>query len=149
MLFLLQFSFFSCTSEGNDGQLNSEDYLIFGIFYGECFGDCWVSYKLQNGMLYPDDTEFPTFEEIPFKKDPLDHSKFEIAKVLIESFPLDLLQSDKRTYGCPDCGDQGGYYLELMEDGKREVWTIDTEDVDQNQAIIDYKEKIFDILQQL
>ena len=33
---------------------NSPDYLVFGLYYGECYGDCAIIYKIENGKLYID-----------------------------------------------------------------------------------------------
>jgi len=139
----------SCKKDSAELILNPDDYLIFGTFYGECTGNCVKLFKIQNNKLFEDDTDGLTLEEIPFKDKALETAKFEIAKDLIPSFPNDLLASEKRTYGCPDCADQGGVYIALKEGNLENVWSIDMSDEEQSEAIIEYKNRILEVLQDL
>ena len=139
----------SCNKEGFDGNLNSNEYLIFGKFYSECVGNCVNLYKIEDQKLYRDDLNWGLPDEIPFQSKALDSAKFEIAKILIEAFPTALLKSNKRRYGCPDCADQGGFYIELKENGERNIWLIDVFDIEQNLTIINYKNKIDEVLRGL
>jgi len=147
--FLLSLLWGSCTKEEFDGQLNAGEYLTFGKYHFECGGNCTNLFKIEKGQLFQDDLDWGLLDEIPFQSVPLDNSKFEIAKILIEEFPNDLLESGKRKYGCPDCVDQGGFYVELKDGGERNIWLIDVLDDEQNQSIINYKLKIDEILKEL
>ena len=149
-ILLITLPIFQFSCEKFDGDLDDPgDYLIFGGYAFECGGNCTNLYQLKNGKLFQDNVDWGLPDNIPFKNTPLDDSKYEIAKVLIDEFPADLLASDKRTYGCPDCGDQGGVYLELKDGRKKNTWLIDNWDDEQNQAIINYKLKIREVLQAL
>ena len=139
----------SCSKEEFDGKLNSNESLIFGKYYFECGGNCVRLFKIENQKLFEDDLDWGLPEEIPFQPDALENSKFEIAKILIEEFPNELLKDSKRKYGCPDCGDQGGFYIELNAAGDRNVWLIDTWDDEQSQTIINYKNRIAQVLRDL
>ena len=136
-------------SLGFDGHLDKDDYLIFGIYHGECLGDCLRLFKLENGQLFADDRDWGFERPIPFMTTPLDESAYHLAEPLFTGFPEALLESDQRTYGCPDCADQGGYYLELRDGGKVNIWHIDTRDEDQGPDILGYKAALQDVLDQL
>lgn len=147
---LIPWIIFQSSCEKFDGELCCDDYLIFGTYYSECPGNCATLYKIEGGQLFEDDIDyFWESEEILFKETALDDSKYEIAKSLVETFPNELLKSDKRVYGCPDCLDQGGIFLELKNGKKVDTWNIDPLDNGQNQAIIDYKTKVWEVMQEL
>lgn len=127
----------------------SDDYLIFGTIYGECISNCVTAYKIQNNQLFEDNTEFNVLGDIPFSETPLPQSQFIIAQELLVVFPSELLDSEERTYGCPDCADQGTVYIELEEDDVKTIWRIDTDDIDDNQAVTDFKNKVLEIIEKL
>ena len=52
--------------------------------------------------------------------------QFELVKGLEEKFPSKLLEETEDVFGCPDCGDWGGIYVEYVKDGERRDWRIDT-----------------------
>lgn len=139
----------ACDTDAFNGKLGSGDYLVFGKYHGFCVGDCTVLYKLENDQLYADDLDHGIEQPIPFMPTPMDMAKHALAKHLLSAFPNALLNTDKRTFGCPDCSDQGGYYVELKLDGEINIWNIDTFDADQSQIIIDYKQAIQEVLDQL
>jgi hypothetical protein len=140
----------ACDKTPLDGELEQGEYLIFGMSYSECSGNCAILFKLENQQLFEDSVDmFLLSSEIPFHSTALADAKYQIAKPLINNFPNDLLASEKQVYGCPDCLDQGGFYLELKQNGTKRSWRIDTNDEEQSQAIIDYKNRAFDILDNL
>lgn len=65
-------------------------------------------------------------------------------KSLLTIIPDELKNGTDKTYGCPDCGDQGGYYFLLeMSNGGIKKYTIDTDNTaDQTSEIIEFKKKI-------
>ncbi len=138
----------SCADKENLPSVD-EDYLAFGTYYGECFGNCTQFYLIEDGEIYADDIEIGVPGELVFQSEPLAPDKYDIAVELVSGFPSDLLASDKRTYGCPDCADQGGIMLETRVDGEVTRWHIDTQDVDQSQQIIDYKTRLLEIMAEL
>ncbi|MGB0929904.1 MAG: hypothetical protein ACPGVB_03960 [Chitinophagales bacterium] len=128
----------------------SDDYLIFGTIYGECIGEeCVTLYKIQNSQIFEDNTEFVALGEIPFSETPLPQSKFNIAQELLVVFPSKLLTSEERTYGCPDCHDQGTVYIELEEEDIKTIWRIDTDDIDGSPAVTEFKNKVLEIIEEL
>ena len=149
MSFLLILLLFSSCDKSFDGMLEGEEYLIFGTFYGECIGNCLIAYKIQENQLFEDDEDFGPFDGMNFKPDALSNEQFELAKLLLDDFPIDLLDSDKLVYGCPDCSDQGGVYLELKSDGLLRNWRIDMFNNEQSQEIVNYKRQIIEIINAL
>jgi len=132
----------ACQKESVEYTFGDEDYVIFGKYYGECMGDCVHLYRLTTSELFEDDQEWGVPDEFPFFSTSMASSKFEAAKHLLGSIPKDLKSASQSTYGCPDCADQGGFYLELMEDGEKRKWHIDVWDEGQSSEIINYKAQI-------
>ena len=46
--------------------------------------------------------------------------------------------------GCPDCYDQGGYYIEVEENGIKRSWYIDTNKADVPEYLHDFLDRISD-----
>lgn len=115
---------FACKKEDNP-TLENGNYLIFGHYYGECFGEtCVETYKL---------TETQLFEDIintyagngPFDFIELPAAEYEKTKTLMDYFPSELLQAEETTFGCPDCADQGGLFIQYADGSTIKSWRID------------------------
>jgi len=139
----------ACTDNEQVCVFGEGDYLIFGTFYGECAGNCTVVYKIQNNFLFEDDQEIGIPEEIPFLPAPLSNTKYQIAEEMLSTFPSDLLNSDKDIYGCPDCADQGGVYLETGKGNETRKWRIDAADSEQSAQILAYKARLYAVMDSL
>ena len=72
-----------------------------------------------------------------------------IPQKLLATFPSDLLNSEKEIYGCPDCADQGGVYLETGKGNETRKWRIDAADLEQSAQILAYKERLYAIMDSL
>jgi len=120
---LIFMSFNSCTSD--DGiELNENNFLVFGHFYGECGGEnCVETFKLTETSLYEDTNDNYVGIEFDFIK--LGNDKFNAVKDLIDFFPNRLLATNETTFGCPDCADGGGIFVQYSENGTIRNWTID------------------------
>lgn len=107
---------------------SESDYLIFGHFYGFCQGEkCIEIFKLESNRLledskdeYPSRTDFYNGDYIA-----LGNTKFDLVKNLMDYFPDNLLNENDTVFGCPDCADQGGLYIEYNFNGIRKFWIID------------------------
>ena len=106
--------------------LEDSDHLIFGRFVGRCLTpSCNPYYKLTNQQLYKD--------RIPYNNsgDNFDfvlqsNSDFQKVKDLTNSLPQQLLSSSETTFGCPNCTDQGGFYVQYFKEGASpKTWYID------------------------
>jgi len=104
------------------------DYLIFGTVYGECIGpNCITLYKLEDGKLYKNSSrEYPNLNS-NYAGDYalLSSDKYGQTKDLPDHFPEEFLMKSVQFVGCPDCVDQGGYYVEFSKNGKMKNWMID------------------------
>ena len=106
------------------------DYIIFGHFYGECWGEeCVEIFKIENENLYEDTTDHYPFGNAPYDGMyvPLSSAKYELVKDLVTHVPNQLLNETDTIIGIPDAYDQGGYYLELEEAGNVRFWMIDSD----------------------
>jgi hypothetical protein len=117
----------------------SKDYLIFGHFYGECYGweECIEIFKLERDQLYEDRNDlYPSSSEF-YKGDfrPLSQEKFIVAKDLRYNFPRALWNDSNTRIGNPDDRDQGGLYIEFKHRGKRRFWLLDK---DKSKVPADY-----------
>lgn len=122
-LFLFIFILLGCSSE-DETNLNNDDYLIFGHFYGFCVGEnCIEIFKLTNNTLYEDSND--NYSINPLNFEPLESTRFELVKDLMLYFPEKLLTENKDIIGCPDCADGGGLYIEYSKNGIVKHWKID------------------------
>ena len=112
----------------NVDQAVAIDYLSFGHFYGECMHEqCVEIFLLKDGSLYEDQLDkYPSRMQI-YEGDfiLIDQRNVSAVMDLVESFPPKLLEAKERVFGCPDCADQGGLYLECETGGEKKYWIID------------------------
>lgn len=126
LIALLSFNCMACTKE--DKSESSDNYYIFGHFYGECNGEaCIETFKLTDTQVFEDkedlysngsNTHQGVFEV-------LSSTKFDLVKDLGQYFPPSLLTDDRTIIGQPDAGDWGGLYIEYNQDGINKSWTLD------------------------
>lgn len=104
--------------------------LIFGIDFAECGFDCATLFKLTKTDLFKDkDIEYiynALTDELTFEEDPLPQNKFDLSKVLLDSFPQELWKEDSRIFGTPNAHDQGGILIEAHQNGRTARWYADT-----------------------
>lgn len=107
-------------------EADQNNYFIFGSFAGECNSNCSTIFKIENNKIYPDqENYFPYDREIKFSNVQMSNEKYNIAMEIEKKIPKFLLNSSKSTYGCPDCVDQGSFYLQLKNDTTNRTWFID------------------------
>ena len=122
---LILFLFFSCSDEE---MADPAEYLIFGHFYGFCLGDqCIQIYKLESNRLFIDtNQDYPKhneFYDASFQE--LENNYYEPVKDLLDYFPTRILSESDTVFGCPDCADGGGLYIEYKTKDIRRYWIID------------------------
>ncbi len=108
--------------------LDGSDYFVFGHFYGECQGEqCIEIFKVTPDKLqedskdhYPNRTDFYIGEY----KD-LSTLKYQKAKDLVTLLPDSLLLKPNQEFGCADCADGGGLYIEYKKGDLHNFWIID------------------------
>lgn len=116
---------FSCNKndELNPSKLKGE-YFVFGTTAtGMCGGDCTTLYLLKDGKLYSD--KVSNTSSLSFNETPLPDNKYQVAKQALDSLPEFLLQNKNQVFGCPDCADQGGFFLRLNNNSAASTWQID------------------------
>ncbi|MFN0015129.1 MAG: hypothetical protein ACKVU2_11335 [Saprospiraceae bacterium] len=123
-VFLALFSALSCSKEADA----DFDYFIFGYAHGFCVGNCVTVFKLDDGKLFADDdasyTELAT-PAIPFQSTSLPSEKVALAKTLQAQIPAALYNEPDGNVGCPDCRDQGLFYVKIKTGGTVREWRID------------------------
>jgi hypothetical protein len=124
-LFLITFGvLFSCNKDDDNITINEQNFLIFGHFYGECFGEsCVETYKLTDEKLLEDTIDDYSGHNLEFME--LENEKFEQVNDLIDYFPNQLLNESETVFGCPDCADGGGLFIQYSENGNLKSWRID------------------------
>lgn len=130
---LLLFTFFSaasCNEEKDEPtvQNDASEYIVFGDFYGFCSGDeCIRIFKLSDGKLYKDSKQnYPQQGAIySGTYGPVSSAKTDSIDMLLSGYPLQLLNDTNEVFGCPDCVDQGGMYLEIKTNSSHRSWLFD------------------------
>jgi hypothetical protein len=143
IVLLLPLSF--CTKDNFDNL----DYFAFGDAHGFCLGNCANFFLIKDGDIYPDDIDRYYDSTLKFKSEALTTEKYELARTVIDCFPSYLLDHPNTTYGCPDCADQGGIHIEIMENGQIKRWHFDTNISNLPSKIRDYVQNIAVVLEQL
>ena len=109
------------------------EYVLFGVFCGECSGHCATMYRYNtighSFTLWVDTTDsyFTNKDSVHCKTPVTNAQKMALADSIVQQIPDDFLTTikSKETFGCPDCTDGCGIYLELGEAGGRKQFYID------------------------
>lgn len=114
----------SCDTKDNGLELNGNSFIVFGHFYGECQGEgCVETFKLTAEKLFEDSADDYNGQNLDFTE--LSNEKFELVKDLKDDFPKQLLSETETTFGCPDCADGGGLFIQYAVNGSIKSWRID------------------------
>jgi hypothetical protein len=125
------------------------DSFTFGKHFCFCTSTCAILYEISEDALragkgigcIPQDY---TFDGVILAQD-----KYEIAKQLIDEFPVKLIQDSQETYGCPDCADQGAYFLQMRNQRETRTWRLDTRIEDLPASLQAYQQSIQEVLDAL
>ena len=102
--------------------------IAYGRFAGECVGNCSPIYKITKEALCVDSTSFSQARydlgKLQIKGQTISEDKRDLNVKKI-SIPLIMLLDPRTRFGCPDCHDQGGYYLGYTLFGIRRYFEID------------------------
>jgi hypothetical protein len=114
----------SCNNNDDSIEINEQNFLIFGHFYGKCIGEgCVETFKLTDKKLFEDTIDDYIGQNFEFIE--LENDKFEKVKNLVDFFPNQLLNKSETVFGCPDCADGGGLFIQYSESGNLKSWRID------------------------
>lgn len=131
--------FVGCDSD--DANEERSDYLIFGHFYGMCGGEeCVEVFKLTENELYEDSSDDYSLKKFNFYE--LDQATYTLVKDLYKFIPEQLLKEESDIFGCPDCADGGGLFIELSKDGKLFSWRIDQSKENVPEYLHDFMDKV-------
>ena len=125
------------------------DSFIFGKACGECQGNCATFFKIENGKLFADLTDYFYHQDLSFDTVALPEDKYQIASNLLSEFPAYLENNPDKTFGCPDCADQCGFYIIVNKDGSKTYWNIDTVESNLPSEITTYINKLDEVLDML
>lgn len=119
----------ACQKEEQPEPVATDDYLVFGHFYGFCQGEnCVEIFKLADTTLFEDQNDiYPWIDSTFYNGDfiELDAEKFALADGLLDFFPEELLDEEEKTIGLPDAGDWGGLYIEYKVGDTHQAWILD------------------------
>jgi hypothetical protein len=135
----------SCTKDN----LDNIEYFSFGSAYGFCQGNCANFFIIKDGDIYPDDLDYYLGSSLKFKSEALPIEKYNLAKNLIYGFPKYLIENPNKTFGCPDCADQGGIHIEIKEKGQIKRWHFDTTILNLPAEIQKYVQEISNVIEEL
>ncbi|MEI2695423.1 MAG: hypothetical protein V9E90_10160 [Saprospiraceae bacterium] len=129
LLLLTTFLLISACKEKDCCDYPEADYLVFGLFYGNCSGPkCIAIFKLSDSLLLEDSLDnYPSrsnFYEGQYSQRPI--KKYVLAEKLRSQFPSQFLTDTQRVFGIPDAHDQGGVYLEYKSQTFHNFWILDT-----------------------
>jgi len=141
----------ACEDQINKVQTEStaSGYLVFGSFHGHCLPCKNTMYKVSRTELTFDEMEHFPGIEYQFSKDGnKENTDFNNSIQLLDLLPEAIMNAEKQVYGCPDCADQGGYYLEFMVNGEVKRVILDTSDTeDQSEEMVSFKNALSTIIQ--
>jgi len=114
----------SCNKDDNELNINEQNYLVFGHFYGMCGGEeCVETFMLTDKSLFEDTADDYSGDKMEYTK--LGNDVFEQVKNLTDFFPNELLNQNETVFGCPDCADGGGLFIQYSQNGNVKSWRID------------------------
>lgn len=150
-LFAIAFLSLSACDEAST-EISDTDYLIFGRYAGFCGGDCFSVFRVDQINLVEDETSErytgTTYEFKPGRI--LSNDEYALAQELLKSIPAELLSSDKEVYGCPDCADQGGFYISFSYQGVEKNFRLDTRQTDdQSSEILTFKNQLSELIEEI
>ncbi|HUF09267.1 MAG TPA: hypothetical protein VMO47_08105 [Rhodothermales bacterium] len=127
------------------------DYIVFGDFYGECFGDgCVDIFRISDGRLYADTLDiYPVASKLPHTVEfvQLPGARYSDVASLIGDVPARLFDEAAVVIGQPDAGDWGGFYLETNVSGEIRYWLIDKMDDNLPGYLRDFTRKLDEAIQ--
>lgn len=127
-LFLALLLAFSCKNQPETNIPQSADYFIFGTAHGMCLGDCVTLFKLKGQSLTADDNAQYAMlgsGDLPFQTTSLPAEKVALAETLRAQIPANLFKEPDGNIGCPDCYDQGLYFVQIKTGDTVRDWRID------------------------
>lgn len=142
LVFLIFLVVLACNSDtDSEININEQNFLVFGHFFGECFGEgCIETFKLTDDSLFEDTIDDYNGQNMEFIA--LENETFEQVKDLATFFPNQLLNQNETVFGCPDCADGGGLFIQYSENGTVTSWRIDLNKASVPNYLHDFMDKV-------
>jgi len=141
-------TFSACNKEKDEeGDLSTDDYLIFGHYHGFCSGEtCIETFQIEDNSLYEDTKDkYWTLDDFDFVA--LSVDQYKKVKDIIDHIPSQLWnEPNEKVFGCPDCYDQGGYMVQQKKNGTVRSWILDSNPNDVPEYLHDFMQKINDAI---
>lgn len=132
------------------------DTVTFGVYCGECAQHCatMFRYDWKQGTLYADFTDSffkDSNKNVTCNTAITDAHKKDVAKRIAQSIPDTLLHKAKTgaRFGCPDCADGCGIYLEIKDNNGTRKFYIDRMTDQLSGEIKKYAELILPLIDEL
>jgi len=136
--------FTSCKKDTVSSNLGS-DFIAFGHFHGFCAGEqCIEIFKITNLEISEDQKdEYPPRDDF-YKGNyqPVKDASWNTISDLVKNIPDSLWTISDPVIGCPDCADQGGFYIEVKRGGDHRFWLIDKSKSAQPEFLKTYTESV-------
>lgn len=143
--FVALFLLIACSKNENNSELSKDDFLLFGHFYGECFGEACVEiFRLEAEQLLEDTNDTYPIDNGSYvgqyekKSDELLNQVSDI----LDFFPSQLWSAEETVFGCPDCGDWGGVYLEYKKGDQHGYWLLDQAKGNMDESLHEIVDKV-------
>lgn len=141
---------------GRDGQ-GQADRIIFGRYCGKCRSHCATMYQLNmtgtSNTLFMDTTDsFRDNFGTPTCNTPVkDSKKLALANSIVSKIPSELFTTDNTNerFGCPDCADGCGFYVEITQGKKLKQFYIDTQLSQLSGKMKDFSAALADVVDRL
>ncbi|HEX2535902.1 MAG TPA: hypothetical protein VHK69_19305 [Chitinophagaceae bacterium] len=125
---------------------DSIQQLVFGRFCGMCRGVCAPMYKVDytRGQVFLDTTDsyFKNNGVVRFPEAALAPDAFAKVSRLAQTLPAVLRSSSDSTFGCPDCADGCGLYLEVTSTKGTGKFRIDYQTENLEGAVKPYADSL-------
>ncbi len=111
------------------------NYIMTGYISGFCAVPCSYFYKAQNNQLkmsgavryYNDTTSFNNTGTT---------AEYNLVQSIEALIPDTLYTLNNQSFGCPNCHDQGGYYLTVSKNNQLYKWQLDPDVVDSSNHFL-------------
>lgn len=126
------------------------EYFIYGEFHCHCIApQCAKLYKYTPGSVLTGKGAHCEMDDFTYEGESLPATDIAKAEALLAAVPAELYSSEETTFGCPDCADQGGYYISVKKDGEVKTWRIDTQDQSLPAFLLPFHQKLIETFEQL
>lgn len=138
---------------GSAGSGNANvQHIIFGRYCGHCISaKCAPMYKadfVNKKIFFDNSSNYNQGKPLDFSRE-LAADNFKHVSNLDKSIPDSLYLSTEKRFGCPDCADQCGIYLEIKKGDRNYNFELDNRTSNMNGYIVSFADQLQDIISKL